>query len=119
MKRQQVPQTDDWQQLQLLTKTPEQRTYELIRPVVLFGQPASIRARETGVPQRTLYRQADAFDQRGMASLAPPPRVERHQQLPAPIRRAIIELKREYRCSPRTRWIIRATLPPGSALVPE
>jgi transposase len=96
MKRQQVPPTDDWQQLRLLAKTPEQRTYELIRPVVLFGQPASIRARETGVPQRTLYRQADAFHQRGMASLAPPPKVERHQQLPAPIRQAIIELKREY-----------------------
>ena len=96
MKRQQVPPTDDWQQLQLLAKTPEQRTYELIRPVVLFGQPASARARETGVPQRTLYRQADGFDQQGMASLAPPPRVERHQQLPAPIRQAIIDLKREY-----------------------
>lgn len=96
VKRQQVPPTDDWQQLQLLAKTPEQRTYELIRPVVLFGQPASVRARETGIPQRTLYRQADAFDQRGMSGLAQPPRVERHRQLPAPIRQAIIELKREY-----------------------
>jgi len=96
VKRQQVPPTDDWQQLQLLAKTPEQRTYELIRPVVLFGQPASVRARETGVPQRSLYRQADAFDQRGMASLTPPPKVERHRQLPAPIRHAIIDLKREY-----------------------
>ena len=96
MKRHQVPPTDDWQQLQLLAKTPEQRTYELIRPVVLFGQPASIRARETGVPQRSLYRQADAFDQHGMASLTPPPKVERHRQLPAPIRQAISALKREY-----------------------
>lgn len=96
VKRQQVPPTDDWQQLQLLAKAPEQRTYELIRPVVLFGQPASVRAREIGVPQRTLYRQADAFDRRGMVSLAPPPRVERHRQLPAPIRQAIIGLKREY-----------------------
>ena len=128
MKRQQVPPTDDWQQLQLLAKTPGQRTtarseylgsilgdragkswgetpekyqarcstYELIRPVVLFGQPASIRARETGMPQRSLYRQADAFDQRGMASLTPPPKVERHRQLPAPIRQAIIDLKRDY-----------------------
>ncbi len=52
MKRQQVPPTDDWQQLQLLAKTPEQRTYELIRPVVLFGQPArpaSSIATKTGV----------------------------------------------------------------------
>jgi len=48
VKRQQVSQTDDWQQLRLLAKTSEQRTHELIRPVVFFGQPASVRARETG-----------------------------------------------------------------------
>ena len=96
MNRPQVTPTDHWQQLQLLSKTPEQRTYELIRPVVLFGQPASIRARATGVPQRTLYRQADAFDRLGMASLAPPPQRERHLRLPAPIRQAIIDLKGEY-----------------------
>jgi hypothetical protein len=41
MKRQQVPPTDDWQQLQLLAKTSEQRTHERIRSVVLFGQPTS------------------------------------------------------------------------------
>lgn len=96
MNRPQVTPTDDWQQLQFLTKTPEQRTYELIRPVVLFGQPTSARARATGVPQRTLYRQADAFDRLGMASLAPPPQRERHLRLPAPIRQAIIDLKGEY-----------------------
>lgn len=96
MNRPQVTPTDDWQQLQLLTKTPEQRTYELIRPVVLFGQPASVRARATGVPQRTLYRQADAFDRVGMASLAPPPQRERHRRLPAAIRQVIIDLKGEY-----------------------
>ncbi len=96
MKRLQLTPTDDWQQLQLLTKTPAQRTYELIRPVVLFGQPATVRAQATGVPQRTLYRQADAFDRLGMASLAPPPRRERHLRLPAAIRQAIVDLKREY-----------------------
>ena len=96
MNRPQVTPTDDWQQLQLLTKTPEQRTYELIRPVVLFGQSASVRARATGVPQRTLYRQTDAFDRLGMASLAPPPQRERHLRLPAAIRQPIIDLKGEY-----------------------
>jgi hypothetical protein len=50
MRRPQVAPTDDWLQLQLLAKTPTQRAYELIRPVVLFGQPASVRARVTGVP---------------------------------------------------------------------
>jgi putative transposase len=96
MKRLQVTPTDDWQQLQLLTKTPAQRTYELIRPIVLFGLPATVRAQATGVPQRTLYRQADAFDRLGMASLAPPPQRERHRRLPAAIRQAIIDLKGEY-----------------------
>ncbi len=96
MKRLQRTPTDDWQQLQLLTKTPAQRTYELIRPVVLFGQPATVRAQATGVPQRTLYRQADAFDRLGMASLAPPPQRERHLRLPAAIRQAIVDLKRAY-----------------------
>ncbi|MGA7673380.1 MAG: hypothetical protein WBW04_23395 [Nitrolancea sp.] len=42
------------------------------------------------MPQRTLYRQADAFGQQGMASLVTLPSVDRHQQLPAPIRQAIL-----------------------------
>ena len=50
--------TDDWQQLQPLTQFPEQLTYELIRPVVLFGQTPLERARATGTPQRTLLRVA-------------------------------------------------------------
>jgi hypothetical protein len=40
--------TDDWQQLQLLAPFPEQRAYELLRPVVLFGRPPAERADETG-----------------------------------------------------------------------
>ena len=39
---------DDWGQLELLCGWPEQRDYELIRPMVLFGSPASERAKETG-----------------------------------------------------------------------
>lgn len=37
-KRQRIEPLDDWQQLQLLTSFPEQRAYELLRPVVLFGR---------------------------------------------------------------------------------
>ena len=40
--------TDDWQQLQLLSQFPEQLTYELIRPVVLFGHSPAERAQQTG-----------------------------------------------------------------------
>lgn len=42
--RQPVEPTDDWLQLRLLTSSAEQLTYELIRPVVLFGQSPSERA---------------------------------------------------------------------------
>ncbi len=36
--------TDDWQQLRLRVRFPEQETYELLRPIVLFGQSASTQA---------------------------------------------------------------------------
>ncbi len=88
--------TDDWQQLQLLASFPEQRTYELIRPVVLFGQSPAERARQTGTPQRTLYRQAARFDHEGMASLFGPTKVERHRRLPAPVRQHILALRAEH-----------------------
>ena len=94
-RRQRIPPTDDWEQLQLLTTSAEQRTYELIRPVVLFGQSPAERAREAGAPQRTLYRQVARFAADGMASLFAP-RVERHRRLPLTIREAIRELKVEH-----------------------
>ena len=59
--------TDDWQQLQLLSQFPEQLTYELIRPVVLFGHSPAERAQQTGAAARTLYRQAARFAKEGMA----------------------------------------------------
>ena len=49
--------------------SPEQETYELLRPIVLFGQPTGDRARETGVPERTLRRKVARFDAIGMRSL--------------------------------------------------
>ncbi len=89
--------TADWQQLRLLVASPEQETYELIRPIVLFGQLASARARETGVPARTLRRKAARFDAHGMRSLfelPPIPEADR-RRLPIAIRQAIVELKAE------------------------
>jgi hypothetical protein len=61
--------TDDGSQLRLLSASPEQEIYELLRPIVLFGQPPAARARETGVPKRTLRRKAARFDANGMRSL--------------------------------------------------
>jgi len=93
---QHVSPTDDWHQLQLLAPFPEQRTYELIRPVVLFGLSPAERARQTGAPQRTLYRQATRFATEGMASLFAPPKVERHRTLPTEMQHAILALKAEH-----------------------
>lgn len=88
--------TDDWHQLELLVGLPEQRTYELIRPVVLFGRPPAERARQTGGPRRTLYRQVARFATEGMTSLFAPPKVEQHRTLPAEIQHAILALKAEH-----------------------
>src|SRR5215207_4743628 len=88
--------SDDWRQIELLARVPGQRTYELIRPVVLFDQSPAERAAETGAAERTLYRQVARFDQLGMASLVPPPRVEKHRRLPPEVRQAILDAKREY-----------------------
>jgi transposase len=90
--------TDDWNQLRLLVTSPEQETYELLRPIVLFGQSARARAGETGAPERTLRRKAARFAESGMHSLVAPddPPAPDQRVLPLGIRRAIIALKAEY-----------------------
>lgn len=85
---------DDWQQLQLLTSFPEQRTYEPIRPVVRFGQSPAERARQTGTPQRTLYRQAARFNW-GKTSLCDPTKTEEHRRVPEKIRQHIVAPRAE------------------------
>jgi putative transposase len=94
--RPQVAPTEDWHQIELLARAPVQRTYELIRPVVLFGQSPAERAAETGAAERTVYRQVARFDRLGMASLVPPPKVAKHRLLPAEVRQAILGAKREH-----------------------
>src|SRR5690242_11833600 len=47
---------------------PEQTAYELLRPIVLFGDPATQRAKETGEPHPTLERKADAFEEQGLVN---------------------------------------------------
>ena len=90
--------TDDWQQLRLRVRFPEQETYELLRPIVLFGQTAAERADATGFSERTLARKADHFDAEGMASLfaTTGPAVDDRRRLPADIRHRILTLKAEY-----------------------
>jgi hypothetical protein len=66
-RRRRVEPTDEWEQIELLCGWPEQRDYELIRPLVLFGAPADGRSQETGVSSgRTLRRRAARFEAEGM-----------------------------------------------------
>lgn len=88
----------DWNQIRLLVTSPEQATYEVLRPIVLFGQPIPERSRETGMPERTLRRRVARFEALGMRSLFADlmdPQPDR-RRLPAEIRRAIVALKAEY-----------------------
>ena len=61
--------TDEWASIKQRTLWPEQELYEQIRPLLLFGETAGERAKETGAPARTLSRKADEFERYGMASL--------------------------------------------------
>ncbi len=60
--RERIPPTDDWQQLELLVDTPGQRSYEAIRPVLLFGEPVPERATTTQTQARSLYRYVARFE---------------------------------------------------------
>lgn len=94
--RQRRTPTETWKQLDLLLTWPEQRSYEVIRPVVLFGESAETRALTTGEPISTLYRHIQRFTSDGFGGLTaaahpPPPHT-----LPLPVRQLIRELKAEY-----------------------
>jgi transposase len=69
-----------------------------MRTCVLFGQSPAERARQTGVPTRSLYRLVERFDQMGMASLFVPleetPR--RGPSLSPALRQLIVDRKAEY-----------------------
>ena len=80
-------------------RTPEQRLYEGIRPITLFGIPPAERSEETGVAESTLCQAASAFDTHGMINLFLPTKAQRedhHRSLPVPMRQLIVDLKSEY-----------------------
>ncbi len=93
--RRRIEPTDDWEQLELLCRWPEQVAYEEIRPLVLFGHSVAERARAIGSAERTLYRKVSRFGSEGMDSLFATERA-RHLALPPALRRFIVDLKAEY-----------------------
>lgn len=94
-RRKRVEHTEDWEQLRLLVKWPEQERYEEIRPLVLFGDPVLGRAKETRTSERTLYRRVGSFDRDGVESLFATEQARR-KALPPWIRGLIVRLKAEY-----------------------
>src|SRR4051812_14235831 len=88
--------TEDWNQLQLRFTWPEQASYELIRPVVLFGRSPAERAQQTGISRRTIYRKVGRFDTQGMAGLTETAPSLSPRTLPPVIRHAIVALKAEH-----------------------
>ena len=75
---------------------PEQRDYELIPPIVLFGSPAADRAEETkAASERTLQRKTRRFEAEGVESLFGSEHA-RVRRLPPAMRRLIVDLKAEY-----------------------
>jgi transposase InsO family protein len=91
--------TDNYHLIQQWCHTPEQRLYEGIRPVVLFGLTTEERAQETGLAESTLRRAADSFDRQGLLSLFRPTKQEREshpRSLPVMMRQLIVDLKHEY-----------------------
>src|SRR6266550_4900332 len=93
--------TEEWASIKQWMLWPEQELYEKIRPVVLFGETAAERARETGTSERTLYHQAKLFEQEGMASLfrkqpKPTPSPDKGRSLPPEMRQLIVDLKAEH-----------------------
>src|SRR5256885_15486724 len=97
-KRERRERTDNWEQIQQWCRHPEQRLYESIRPITLYGVTPAERASETTLPERTLRRTADTFDSLGMAGLFRPTkqREDHHRSLPVPMRQLIVDLKAEY-----------------------
>jgi transposase len=95
-RRTRIEATDDWQQLQLQLDWPEQGSYELIRPVVVFGHSPVERAEQTGASARTIYRKVSRFDELGVQSLFEADPIDDRRALPSGIRRTIAELQAEY-----------------------
>src|SRR6266487_568531 len=98
-KRPRRARTHDWQEIKQYTLWPEQEVYERLRPVILFGETAAERAKETGASERTLHYQASLFEQEGMASLFRKERTpdqEPGRSLPPEMCQFIVNLKAEY-----------------------
>jgi hypothetical protein len=65
-----VSAAEDFDQIRLQFVDPLQYAYELIRPIVLFGETAAERSRQTGVDRTVIGDKARRFVTDGMSALA-------------------------------------------------
>lgn len=77
--------------------------YESLHPCLVFQESAAARARETGIPERTISRRVKRFQEEGMLSLfdqeaTPPPDTER--SLPQDMRQLMVNLHAEIPAMP-------------------
>lgn len=66
---------------------------------MLYGETPAERAQQTLLPERTLRRHADAFDEQGMVIFLRPThkqQEDQHRSLPVPMRQLIVDLKTEH-----------------------
>lgn len=89
-RRLRVEHTEEWALIEPLLPWHEQREYELLRPIVVFGDTPAERARQTGAAARTLHEKARRFDEEGVPSLFP---TRRGPTLRSEIRRLVVDLK--------------------------
>jgi transposase len=94
--RQQVEPTQDWAELKLRLKWPEQVEYERIRRPLLFDSSVAERARQTQTPETTLRRRIEGFNNYGMRSLFETEQAEQHSVLNPEVQRLILDLKTEH-----------------------
>jgi hypothetical protein len=86
---------------------------ESIHPVVLYGETPTERAGETSLPERTLRRHADAFDEQGMVVFLRPTRKQQHdmhRSLPVPMRQLIVDLKAEHPAFTLREFVARSSM---------
>jgi hypothetical protein len=95
-KRQRLASTEQGEQLELLFASPEQRTFELIRPVVLFAVPPKERAQQTGTLERSPYWHVQRFAAQGLRGMFPIKPMPPTWCIPDNIREGIAALKAEH-----------------------
>jgi transposase len=90
---------EEFAQLQLNFIDPFQHHYEVIRPVVLFGETVAARSRQTGIERTQISEKARRFVEGGMLALAdrrPEHAGRKLHDYPEPVAAYILSLKHLY-----------------------